>query len=84
MPKVRETFELAKECASRGLEMVSLAITLGPESEAAWAYKTNLVLELAKLAEMSGDAQQKSELSRQYDEALKETKRLSNRPTSKP
>ncbi len=84
MPKVRETFERAKECANRGLEMVTLAITLATESESAWSYKTNLIVELAKLAEMSGDAQQKSELYRQYEEALKETTRLSTRRKSNP
>ena len=84
MPTAREKFERAKECANRGLELVSTAITLTPESEPAWSYKTNIILELAKLAEMSGDAQQKSELHRQYEEALKETTRLSNRPKSKP
>jgi hypothetical protein len=84
MPKVRKTFERAKECANRGLEMVTLAITLATESESAWSYKTNLIVELAKLAEMSGDAQQKSELYRQYEEALKETTRLSTRRKSNP
>jgi len=80
MPKARGEFERAKECASRALELANMAVTLTPESESAWAYKTNIILELAKLAEMSGEVQQKSELYRQYEEALKETTRLSNRP----
>jgi tetratricopeptide (TPR) repeat protein len=84
MPKAPEKFERAKECANRGLELVSLAITLAPESEVAWSYKTNIILELAKLAEMSGEVQQKTELLRKYEEALKETTRLSNRPKSNP
>ena len=85
MPKDRVEFEQAKECANRGLEMVNTAITLTPENETAWAYKTNLLLELSKLAEMSGDVQQKRELLRQYEEALNETTRLSNRAAqSKP
>lgn len=84
MPNAREKFERAKECANRGLEMITLSITLAPESEAAWSYKTNIILELAKLAEMSGEVQQKTELHRQYEEALKETTRLSNRPKSNP
>lgn len=77
MPKDRTEFERAKECANRGLEMVNLAITLTPEDETAWAYKTNILLELAKLAEMSGELQHKLELQRQYDAALKETTRIS-------
>jgi len=84
MPKARGEFERAKECANRGLDLVNTAITLTPESESAWSYKTNLILELAKLAEMSGEVQHKAELYRQYEEALKETTRISNRPKSNP
>ena len=79
MPKERAEFERAKECASRGLEMATMAITLTPENETAWSYKTNILMELAKLAEMAGDAQQKRELIRQYEEALSETTRLSKK-----
>jgi tetratricopeptide (TPR) repeat protein len=80
MPKERLEFERAKECANRGLEMVNMAITLTPEDETAWSYKTNILLELAKLAEMSGEVQHKREFQQQYDEALKETTRLSKHP----
>ncbi len=84
MPRAREEFELAKECANRGLELANTAISLAPEDVSAWSYKTNLILELAKLAEMSGEVKQKAELYRQYEEALKETTRLSSVPPSKP
>ena len=76
MPKEPVEFERAKECANRGLELVNMAITLTPENESAWSYKTNILLELAKLAEMSGNVQGKSELQRQYEEALKRTMEL--------
>ena len=69
-------FESARQCAIRGLETADVAIALVAESEAAWSYKTNLLSELSKFAEMSGDVQQKAELKRQYDAALKETMRL--------
>ncbi|HKG59130.1 MAG TPA: hypothetical protein VKB05_05070 [Pyrinomonadaceae bacterium] len=39
-------FERAKECASRGLQLANMAITLTLENESAWSYKTNLLLEL--------------------------------------
>ena len=84
MPKERVEFERAKECANRSLEFVNMAITLTPENESAWSYKTNILLELQKLAEMSEDVQQKAELQRQYDEALKQTKTLSKRAQSNP
>ena len=84
MPKASGEFERAKECANRGLGLANMAITLTPENESAWSYKTNLILELAKLAEMSGEVQQKGEFLRQYEEALKETTRVANRSKSNP
>jgi len=77
MSKDRAEFEQARECANRGLEIANLAITLAPENESAWSYKTNILYELAKLAEMSGDLQQKTELLRQYAEALEQTTKQS-------
>lgn len=84
MPKARVEFERANECAQRGLEMARLAITLTPENEQAWSYKTNILLELAKLAEMSEETQQRTEFYRQYEEALKQTTKLSKSSESKP
>jgi tetratricopeptide (TPR) repeat protein len=84
MPKVRVEFEEAQACANRGLEMANMAIALAPENESAWAYKTNILLELSKLAEMVGEKELKSELLRQYEEALKETTKLSQRAQSNP
>ena len=84
MPKDRSEFERAKECANRGLELANMATILTPENESAWSYKTNILLELEKLAEMSGQVRHKRELHLQYEAALKETTRLSTRPQSKP
>ena len=84
LPEERVEFERAKECADRGLEMVNGAITLAPDNESAWAYKTNILSELAKQAEMLGKLRLRRELSRQYDEALSETTRLSKRSQSNP
>jgi len=57
---------------------------LSPEDEIAWSYKANILLELAKLAEMSGEVQHKRELQRQYEQALNETTKLSRRAQSNP
>ena len=84
MPNDRSEFHKATECANRALDMVNMAITLTPENESAWAYKTNIVLELSKLAEMAGDVQQKQNLLRQYEEALNETTRLTKLSQPKP
>jgi tetratricopeptide (TPR) repeat protein len=83
-PKEEVEFARANECANRGLENANMAITLTPENEAAWSYKTNILLELSKLAEMSGDVQRKTELYRQYEEALSQTTKVSKRSQSNP
>ena len=84
MPKELVEFERANECANRGLEFSNMAIALTPESESAWSYKANILLELAKLAEMAGDVNKKTGLSRQHQEAVRETTRLSTRSQSNP
>lgn len=84
MPDDRLQFEKAKECANRALEMANMAISLTPENESAWSYKTNTLLELEKLAEMSGELQQKRDLHRQYEEALNETMRIAKAAHAKP
>ena len=76
MPQDRTQFERARECAKRGLEMANMGVTLAPENESAWSYKTNLLLELSKLAEMSGQIRQQRELRRQYEAALVQTTKL--------
>ena len=48
-----------------------------PRVRLAWSYKTNLLLEASKLAEMDGKADQKAQLDKQRDEAQKRTSELS-------
>src|SRR6266566_4158036 len=76
-PKDPKDFETARACVRRGLEEVETAIKLDPNSEAAWSYKTNLLLEASKLAEMDGDLTRKAELDKQREIAQKRTNTLS-------
>jgi hypothetical protein len=64
-------------CVKRGLEEVESALKFDPNSESGWSYKTNLLLEAAKLAEMDGKTDQKAELEKQRDAAQKRTTQLS-------
>ena len=81
MPKDRADFDQAKKCATHGLEMTNMAIALSPDDVTAWSYQTNILLELEKLAEMSGEVHQKAEFHRQYEEALAQTaKRSQTKP----
>lgn len=77
-PKEQKDFDMAKMCVVRGLEQAEKAISLDPNNEAAWSYKTNLLVEQARLAEMAGDMAKKDLYSKQADEARKRATALSD------
>ena len=76
-PKEQKDFDSAQMCVKRGLEEVENAIKFDPNSEPAWSYKTNLLIEASKLAEMDGKTDQKAELDKQREAAQKRTDQLS-------
>src|SRR6185503_13978425 len=76
-PSDPKEFNNAQACVKRGLEEIENAIKLDPNSESAWSYKTNLLLEASKLAEMDGKTDQKTELDKQREVAQKRTNTLS-------
>lgn len=70
-PKEQKDFDNIQRCVARGLEEAETAIKYDPNNESAWSYKTNLLIERAKIADMNGDAAQKAELERQAQVAGK-------------
>jgi tetratricopeptide (TPR) repeat protein len=76
-PQNQKDFDTAQGCMKRGLEEVENAIKLDPNNEPAWSYKTNLLIEAVRLAEMDGKTDQKAQLDKQREEALKRTTELS-------
>lgn len=76
-PADAKDFTTAQACVKRGLEEVENAIKLDPNGEAAWSYKTNLLLEASKLAEMDGKMDVKTELDKQRQIAEQRTRVLS-------
>jgi len=75
-PKDQKESDTAQMCVKRGLAEAENAIKFDPNNEAAWSYKTNLLLEASKLAEMEGDTTKKADLQKQYEAALKRTTEL--------
>ncbi len=82
-PKELKDFGAARECATRGLELVGKAISLHPESEPAWSVKHKLLLEMAKQAEMEGSASQKRKYAKQADTAQSRMTQLSEQNRKK-
>jgi TonB family protein len=78
-PKSALDFEKAKLCVTRGLEMSELAIALDANSETAWSYKTNLLIEQSKLAEMDGQDELKTACLKAANEAQAQASRLAEK-----
>jgi len=76
-PKEQKDFDQAQMCVKQGLSEAENAIKFDPNNESAWSYKTNLLLEAAKLAEMDGKTDQKAQYTKDYEAALKRTTELS-------
>jgi hypothetical protein len=76
-PSDQKEFDSAQMCVKQGLAEAENAIKFDPNNESAWSYKTNLLLEASKLAEMDGKADQKAALTKEYEAALKRTTELS-------
>ena len=69
-PEQKE-FDNIQKCVVRGLEEADTAIKYDPNSESAWSYKTNLLIEEAKIADMNGEAEKKAQYTRQAEVAAK-------------
>ncbi|HEV8429042.1 MAG TPA: hypothetical protein VGQ41_14165 [Pyrinomonadaceae bacterium] len=76
-PKEQKDFDQAQMCVKSGLLEAENAIKFNPNNESAWSYKTNLLLEASKLAEMDGKTDQKAQYQKDYEAALKRTTELS-------
>lgn len=76
-PADAKDFNQAQMCVKQGLSEAENAIKYDPNNESAWSYKTNLLLEASKLAEMDGKPDQKAQYTKEYEAALKRTTELS-------
>lgn len=76
-PKEQKDYDQAVACVTRGLEEANQAISLDPNNESAWSFKTNLLLERVKFAEMDAKPDEKERFQKEADEAQKQTIRLS-------
>ena len=76
-PSNPKDFDTIQKCVVRGLEEAETAIKYDPNNESAWSYKTNLLLEAAKQAEMDGKPDQKTQYEKQAEVAGKRAGALS-------
>jgi tetratricopeptide (TPR) repeat protein len=82
-PTDEARFYKAKQCAERGMELVEQAINLDAGNLQSWSYKTNLLRELSKLAEMEGDDQLRADYQKRARAAQQRTTTLSEQEKRK-
>lgn len=82
-PANQADFDKAQQCTAEGLKLAEQATSLDANNPNAWSYKANLLREKSKLAEMAGDATAKTDIDRQYEDALNTQKRLSEEATKR-
>jgi tetratricopeptide (TPR) repeat protein len=76
-PKEQKDLDRIQRCVVQGLQESETAIKLDPNNESAWSYKTNLLIESAKIAKMNGDETQAAGFQKQADVAQKRATALS-------
>ena len=75
-PSEQKDYDEAVKCATEGLQLAEKAISLDSNSEQAWSYKTNLLLEMVKLAKMDNNTDRAAEYQKQADAAQQRTTQL--------
>ena len=68
-PENADDFAKLKQCSDAGLELASKAVELDPNSDSAWSYKTSLLIQKMRVAEMEGNAAQKDQYKSESDVA---------------
>lgn len=68
-PEKAEDYEALKGCVQRGTDLVDKALALDQSSDSIWSYKTSLLIQNMRLAEMDGRTADKDKYKAQADEA---------------
>lgn len=74
-----EEFAKAKKCVEDGMAYIDKAIELDSESDSAWSYRTSLLVQKSRIAEMDGDSAKKEEFKKASEEAKKKFEELAEK-----
>jgi hypothetical protein len=77
-PKEQKDFDKIQRCVVQGLQEAETSIKMDANNESAWSYKTNLLIEAARIAEMNGEADKKAQFQKQADTARQKATALSD------
>ncbi len=76
-PKDQKDYDKVQRCVVQGLQEAETSIKFDANNESAWVYKTNLLIEAARIADMNGEADKKAQFQRQADAARQRATALS-------
>ena len=76
-PKEQKDYDKIQRCVVQGLQEAETAIKFDANNESAWSYKTNLLIESAKIAKMNGEEDKATQFQKQADVAQKRATALS-------
>lgn len=68
-PANEADFTKLKECAQKGLEQANKAVELNQNSDSAWSYKANLLVQKMRIAEMEGNTAERDRIKPEADAA---------------
>lgn len=68
-PQDPNTYEEFKKCVQEGSDLSDRAVKLDPNSDAAWSYKANMLVQQMRLAEMEGKNAEVDSLKQQAEQA---------------
>lgn len=68
-PENAADFDTLKKCADEGLALANKAVELDPNSDSAWSYKTSLLVQKMRVAEMEGNKEQQEQFKKDSDTA---------------
>lgn len=68
-PANEADFTKLKTCTQKGLELANKAVELNANSDSAWSYKANLLVQKMRIAEMEGNTEERDKIKAEADAA---------------
>lgn len=68
-PANPEDFERLKKCTEEGMALTGKAVEFDQNSDSAWSYRTNMLIQKMRIAEMEGNTAEKDSYKKQADDA---------------
>jgi hypothetical protein len=75
-PTDNAVYEQLKGCIARGKQLIDQALELQKDSDSIWSYKTSLLIQEQRLAEMDGRKEDEARLKAEAEKAKEEFQRL--------